>query len=179
VIADDTGAIGPRGQSWEGRRTAIIGVDPAMCCWKRRILLRMPLRAARDGWVCLPTPRSVFERGVDPTLPAACAGSGPTALLLQIAGGEAGPPRQVTRAEGEAGQGGSRGVGELAPQAVSRACSGRWCRDANVEALLGAVTGGLGGPRRKDGGVRRPPHRFDIRIEADLIEESRATARIR
>jgi phenylalanyl-tRNA synthetase beta chain len=42
--------------------------------------------------------------------------------------------------------------------------------DAEVEALLGAVTGGVESTA-EGWRVRRPLHRFDIRIEADLIEE--------
>ena len=106
-----------------------------------------------------------FERGVDPSLPP-IALERATALLLEIAGGEAGP------VAGDAG-------GE-APAAVE------WVslRRSRLARLLGATVSRRGG-RRDPGGdqraggsrraqgwrVRRPPHRFDIRIEEDLIEE--------
>jgi len=75
----------------------------------------------------------------------------------------------VTRAEGEAGQGGSREWVSLRRSRLS-SLLGAVVPDANVEALLGAVTGGVE-TTAEGWRVRRPPHRFDIRIEADLIEE--------
>jgi phenylalanyl-tRNA synthetase beta chain len=108
-----------------------------------------------------------FERGVDPTLPA-LALERATALLLQIADGEAGPT-QVTRAEAEGSQGEPREWVSLRRSRLS-SLLGVAVPDANVEALLGAVTGGVEATA-EGWRARRPPHRFDIRIEADLIEE--------
>jgi phenylalanyl-tRNA synthetase beta chain len=110
-----------------------------------------------------------FERGVDPTLPAVALERA-AALLLQIAGGEAGPV-QLT-------QGGDAVASLLAQQQTwvrlrrSRldALLGVAVPEAEVRSLLAAVTGEA--LATEDGWrVRRPPHRFDIRIEADLIEE--------
>jgi phenylalanyl-tRNA synthetase beta chain len=89
-------------------------------------------------------------------------------LLLQIADGAAGPT-QVTRAEPQTGQGEPEEWVSLRRGRLS-SLLGVAVPDANVEALLGAVTGGV--ETTADGWrARRPPHRFDIRIEADLIEE--------
>ncbi len=165
VIADDSGAIGLAG-IMGGRRTAISEST-------RDVLLEaahfapdaVAGRARRLGLFTDAAQR--FERGVDPSLPA-LALERATALLLQIAGGEAGPA-QVTRAEGAAGQGGSREWVSLRRSRLS-SLLGVVVPDANVEALLGAVTGGVE-TTAQGWRVRRPPHRFDIRIEADLIEE--------
>jgi phenylalanyl-tRNA synthetase beta chain len=165
VIADDSGAIGLAG-IMGGRRTAISEST-------RDVLLEaahfapdaVAGRARRLGLFTDAAQR--FERGVDPTLPA-LALERATALLLQIADGAAGPT-QVTRAEAQTGQG---EPGEWVSLRRGRLSSllGVAVPDANVEALLGAVTGGV--ETTADGWrVRRPPHRFDIRIEADLIEE--------
>jgi phenylalanyl-tRNA synthetase beta chain len=165
VIADASGAIGLAG-IMGGRRTAISEST-------RDVLLEaahfapdaVAGRARRLGLFTDAAQR--FERGVDPTLPA-LALERSTALLLQIAGGEAGPV-QVTRAEAEAGQSEPREWVSLRRSRLS-SLLGVVVPDANVEALLGAVTGAV--ETTADGWrTRRPPHRFDIRIEADLIEE--------
>jgi phenylalanyl-tRNA synthetase beta chain len=165
VIADDTGAIGLAG-IMGGRRTAISEST-------RDVLLEaahfapdaVAGRARRLGLFTDAAQR--FERGVDPTLPA-LALERATALLLQVAGGEAGPA-QVTRTHVEAGQG---EPGEWVNLRRVRLSSllGVAVPDESVEALLSAVTGGV---ETTPEGWRapRPPHRFDIRIEADLIEE--------
>jgi phenylalanyl-tRNA synthetase beta chain len=105
-----------------------------------------------------------FERGVDPSLPL-LALERATALLQKIAGGEAGPS-QVTRAPGADAPAGwvhlrrSR-LGKLLGSTVP---------DSEVQALMEAIAERV--ESTSDGWrVLRPPHRFDIRIEADLIEE--------
>src|SRR5260221_228737 len=165
VIADARGAIGLAGVMG-GRRTAISDST-------RDVLLEaahfapdaVAGRARRLGLFTDAAQR--FERGVDPTLPA-LALERATALLLQIAGGEAGPT-QVTRAEAEGSQGEPREWVSLRRSRLS-SLLGVAVPDANVAALLGAGTGGVettaGGWR-----ARRPVHRFDIRIHADPIEE--------
>ena len=165
VIADDSGAIGLAG-IMGGRRTAISGST-------RDVLLEaahfapdaVAGRARRLGLFTDAAQR--FERGVDPTLPA-LALERATALLLQIADGAAGPA-QVTRAEAEAGQSAPQEWVKLRRSRLS-SLLGVLVPDAEVEALLGAVTGGVESTA-EGWRVRRPPHRFDIRIEADLIEE--------
>jgi phenylalanyl-tRNA synthetase beta chain len=165
VIADDSGAIGLAG-IMGGRRTAISEST-------RDVLLEaahfapdaVAGRARRLGLFTDAAQR--FERGVDPTLPA-LALERATALLLQIADGAAGPA-QATRAEAEAGQGAPQEWVKLRRSRLS-SLLGVVVPDAEVEALLGAVTGGVESTA-EGWRVRRPPHRFDIRIEADLIEE--------
>jgi phenylalanyl-tRNA synthetase beta chain len=165
VIADDSGAIGLAG-IMGGRSTAISEST-------RDVLLEaahfapdaVAGRARRLGLFTDAAQR--FERGVDPTLPA-LALERATALLLQIAGGEAGPA-QVTRAEADALQGERREWVNLRRSRLS-SLLGAVVPDGDVAALLGAVTGGVE-TTAEGWRARRPPHRFDIRIEADLIEE--------
>ncbi len=107
-----------------------------------------------------------FERGVDPTLPA-LAIERATALLLEIAGGEAGPV-QVTRAAGD-GAGGDEGWVSLRRGRLAKLL-GASVPDDEAQAVLRAVSDRV--ETTPEGWrVRRPPHRFDIRIEEDLIEE--------
>jgi len=166
VIADEGGAIGLAG-IMGGRRTAISDSTSNVLLEAAHFAPDAVLgRARRLGLFTDAAQR--FERGVDPGLPA-LALERAAALLLRIAGGEAGPV-QVTRAV--------RPDGEQVepPQWVSLRRSrlesmlGAKVPDANVEALLAAVTGGVE-TTAEGWRARRPPHRFDIRIEADLIEE--------
>jgi phenylalanyl-tRNA synthetase beta chain len=109
-----------------------------------------------------------FERGVDPTLPA-LALERATALLMEIGGGQAGPV-QVTRPTGATAQAG--GAPEWVALRRSRVARllGAEVPDAEIRAVLAAIS-----ERVEDlpagWRVRRPAHRYDIRIEADLIEE--------
>ena len=104
-----------------------------------------------------------FERGVDPALQRRALERA-TALVEQICGGEAGPIVEVGRAPQHA--------------ATIR------LRHARVERLLGcaiparevpALLGRLGiETQAEDAGAWRarvPTHRYDLRIEADLVEE--------
>ena len=121
-----------------------------------------------------------FERGVDPSLPALALEQA-TALLLEIAGGEPGPV-QITRGNesrvvggGAAAGAGTTMVGvdegwvSLRRSKLSRLL-GASVPDAEVKALLTAVTGEVE-VTSEGWRVHRPAHRFDIRIEADLVEE--------
>jgi phenylalanyl-tRNA synthetase beta chain len=107
-----------------------------------------------------------FERGVDPCLPAAAIERA-TALLVGIVGGEPGP-LQVTRAAAD-GAAGAEGWVSLRRTRLAKLL-GVSVPDDEVHAVLCAVSDRVeatpAGWR-----VRRPPHRFDIRIEEDLIEE--------
>lgn len=105
-----------------------------------------------------------FERGVDPTLPRQAIELA-SRLIVQIAGGKAGPLSLVERAQ------------DLpAPQPVSLRRArllrvlGMQVEDARVEALLRAL--GMDVEAVDDGWrVTAPSRRFDIAIEEDLIEE--------
>jgi phenylalanyl-tRNA synthetase beta chain len=164
VIADSRGAIGVAG-IMGGRRTAI-------CESTSDILLEaahfapdaIAGRARRLGLFTDAAQR--FERGVDPTLPSVAIERA-TALLLAIVGGEPGP-LQVTRA---AAGGAAGGEGWVSLRRVRLArLLGTAVPDDEVRAVMSAISDRL--ETTPDGWrVRKPPHRFDIRIEEDLIEE--------
>ena len=103
-----------------------------------------------------------FERGVDPQLQLRALERA-TELLLQIAGGKAGPITQAgspARAERPIRLRAAR-VERVIGYAISR---------TNVERVLKALS--IANTRIKDGWIVTPPsYRFDIRIEEDLIEE--------
>jgi phenylalanyl-tRNA synthetase beta chain len=123
-----------------------------------------------------------FERGVDPSLPAIALEQA-TALLREIAGGEPGPV-QITRGNESrvvgAAAAWTTGVGTTAVRGDEGWVSLRRSKlsrllgvsvpDAEVKALLTAVTGEVE-VTEEGWRARRPAHRFDIRIEADLVEE--------
>ena len=103
-----------------------------------------------------------FERGVDPTLPERAMARA-SQLLVELAGATAGP---VTAA-----------CAALPPRATVR------LREARADAVIGVCLGGkaitgildrLGLAHQRNGEawtVTVPPHRFDLAIEEDLIEE--------
>lgn len=105
-----------------------------------------------------------FERGVDPQLPA-IAIEYATSLLLELAGGQAGPV-QISDVAGA--------LGTPQPIALRRARIARVLGvsidDAEVERILRAL--GMDVAAAGDGWqVTAPSRRFDIAIEEDLIEE--------
>ena len=164
VIADARGAIGAAGVMG-GRRTAISDAT-------RDVILEaahfapdaIAGRARRLGLFTDAAQR--FERGVDPTLPA-LAIERATALLVEIVGGEPAPV-QVTRAAA----GGATGVAEWVRLRRSRLSRllGVSVPDDEVHAVLCAVSDRV--ETTSDGWrVQRPLHRFDLRIEEDLVEE--------
>jgi len=162
VIADASGAIGLAGIM--GARGTAIGDATTEVLLESAHFAPDAVagRARRLGLFTDAAQR--FERGVDPTLPA-LALERATALLKEIAGGEAGPS-QVTLAND----------GGRAEEWVSLRRSrltrllGSSVADSEVHSLMAAITDDV--EATPDGWcVHRPPHRFDIRIEADLIEE--------
>jgi phenylalanyl-tRNA synthetase beta chain len=164
VIADARGAIGVAGVMG-GRRTAI---SEATC----DVLLEsahfspqaVAGRARRLGLFTDAAQR--FERGVDPTLPA-LAIERATALLVSIVGGEPGPVQVTRAAAGSAAE--PSGWVNLRRARLARLL-GVSVPDEEVHAVLAAVSDRVeataAGWR-----VHQPPHRFDIGIEEDLIEE--------
>jgi phenylalanyl-tRNA synthetase beta chain len=164
VIADESGAIGLAG-IMGGKATAIGDATTEVLLEAAHFTpAGVAGRARRLGLFTDAAQR--FERGVDPTLPA-LAIERATALLREIAGGEAGPT-QITRAEGR-----STGTPDewvsLRRSRLARLL-GASVADGEVQAILGAITDRV---ESEPAGwrVRRPPHRFDVRIEEDLIEE--------
>jgi phenylalanyl-tRNA synthetase beta chain len=164
VIADARGAIGLAGVMG-GRATAISDST-------RDVLLEaahfapdaVAGRARRLGLFTDAAQR--FERGVDPTLPPAAIERA-TALLVAIVGGEPGPV-QVARAAAGAAAGAEEWV-SLRRARLAKLL-GVSVPDGDVHAVLAAVSGRVE-TTAEGWRVRKPPHRFDIRIEEDLIEE--------
>ena len=163
VIADASGAIGLAG-IMGGRRTAISESTTDVLLESAHFAPdAVSGRARRLGLFTDAAQR--FERGVDPTLPA-IAIERATALLTACAGGQPGPV-QVTR--------GCTTTPSDEPWVPLR--RGRLARllgtpvpDDEVHAILAAISARIE-TTAEGWRVRKPPHRFDIRIEADLIEE--------
>ena len=106
-----------------------------------------------------------FERGVDPTGQARAVERA-TELLLAIAGGKAGPLNTV-EVDGRVGS--SRPSVRLRRARLERLL-GTSIPDAEVVDILERL--GFAVTADDDGWYAEPPsHRFDIEIEADLIEE--------
>jgi phenylalanyl-tRNA synthetase beta chain len=163
VIADARGAIGLAGVMG-GRGTAISDSTSDVLLESAHFAPdAIAGRARRLGLFTDAAQR--FERGVDPTLPP-LALERATALLVGIVGGEPGPV-QVTRAAARAD--GAEDWVSLRRTRLARLL-GVSVPDDEVHAVLSAVSGRV--ETTADGWrVRKPPHRFDIRIEEDLIEE--------
>ncbi len=105
-----------------------------------------------------------FERGVDPTLPRQAIERA-TALLIEIAGGSAGPVVEAVAAE-------HLPVRAAVPLRRSRLrrILGVGVADSEVGRILESL--GMQVSATADGWIARPPSaRFDIAIEEDLIEE--------
>jgi phenylalanyl-tRNA synthetase beta chain len=173
VIADARGPIGLAG-IMGGRRTAISDTTGDVLLEAAHFAPdAIAGRARRFGLFTDAGQR--FERGVDPTLPA-LAIERATALLLEIVGGEPGPV-QVTRAAGTAG------AADADSDSVADARGWVSLRRARLEKMLGvsvpddevrAVMAAISDrveTTAEGWRVHKPPHRFDIRIEEDLIEE--------
>ncbi|HEY2677416.1 MAG TPA: phenylalanine--tRNA ligase subunit beta [Steroidobacteraceae bacterium] len=164
VIADAGGAIGLAG-IMGGRATAISDTTSDVLLESAHFTPdAVAGRARRLGLFTDAAQR--FERGVDPTL-AAQAIERATKLLLDCAGGAPGPV-QVTRGRSSAALESVAWVG-LRRNRVTRLL-GAPVPDDEVQAVLGAISERV--ETAPEGWrVQKPSHRFDIRIEADLIEE--------
>jgi phenylalanyl-tRNA synthetase beta chain len=167
VIADASGAIGLAGVMG-GRATAISAATVDVLLESAHFTPdAVAGRARRLGLFTDAAQR--FERGVDPSL-GAVAIERATGLLTQCAGGAPGPT-QVTRIAG-------RTEHPSAPEhhwlrlrraRVTRLL-GDTVPDADVQTVLAAVSDRV--EATADGWrVHKPTHRFDFKIEADLIEE--------
>jgi phenylalanyl-tRNA synthetase beta chain len=163
VIADASGAIGLAG-IMGGRRTAISDSTTDVLLESAHFTPdAVSGRARRLGLFTDAAQR--FERGVDPTLPA-IAIERATALLQACVGGAPGPV-QVTRGAAAAPR--DEPWVPLRRDRVTRLL-GTPVPDGDVRAVLDAISEAV--EITPDGWrVRKPAHRFDIRIEADLIEE--------
>jgi phenylalanyl-tRNA synthetase beta chain len=165
VIADGRGAIGLAG-IMGGRRTAISDSTSDVLLESAHFAPdAVAGRARRLGLFTDAAQR--FERGVDPSLPPVALERA-TALLVGIVGGEPGPV-QVTRAGAGAATGTEEEWVRLRRTRLAKLL-GVSVPDEEVRAVLSAVSDRVEATT-EGWRVRRPPHRFDIRIEEDLIEE--------
>jgi phenylalanyl-tRNA synthetase beta chain len=160
LIADDRGGIALAGVMG-GDETAV-GADTTAIFFESAFFAPVSVaRYARSLGIQTESSQR-FERGVDPQLQRHALERA-TELLLEIAGGKAGP---VT----EAG-------GPPRPEKPIRLRTGRVDRvigyavsRVQVERALKALS--MSAKRTKDGWMVTPPsYRFDIQIEEDLIEE--------
>ncbi len=162
VIADARGAIGLAG-IMGGRATAISDSTVDVLLESAHFVPdAVSGRARRLGLFTDAAQR--FERGVDPNL-AAIAIERASALLMQCAGGAPGPV-QLSRAAAATAE--NHWV-TLRRDRVTRLL-GVAVPDNEVHAVISAISDRV---EAMSGGwrVQKPAHRFDIRIEADLIEE--------
>jgi phenylalanyl-tRNA synthetase beta chain len=162
VIADEAGPVGLAGIM--GGKATAIGDDTTDVLLEAAHFTPDAVagRARRLGLLTDAAQR--FERGVDPTLPA-LAMERATALLLEIAGGQAGPVQIAHAAGGDARE---EWV-SLRRERLSRIL-GASIPDGEVAGILGGITSRV--EAQSDGWrVLRPAHRFDVRVEEDLIEE--------
>jgi phenylalanyl-tRNA synthetase beta chain len=164
VIADASGAIGLAG-IMGGRATAISDATTEVLLESAHFVPdAVAGRPRRLGLFTDAAQR--FERGVDPTL-GAQAIERATALLMSCAGGVPGPV-QVTRGQSSAALEAGTWVG-LRRERVTRLL-GAPVPDDEIHAVLSAISGRVE-VTAEGWRVQKPAHRFDIRIEADLIEE--------
>ena len=162
VIADDTGAIGMAGIM--GGESTAVGESTTRVFLEAAFFAPDVIagRARRFGMHTDAALR--FERGVDPVHQARAIERA-TALLVEIAGGTPGPvDEQACVTE----------LPTVEPVALRRrrlaTVLGVEIDDADTEALLGGL--GMTASQTDEGWlVTAPPARFDIAIEADLIEE--------
>jgi len=163
VIADGSGAIGLAG-IMGGRATAISDSSIDVLLESAHFTPdAVAGRARRLGLFTDAAQR--FERGVDPSLPP-IALERATELLMECAGGAPGPIKVTRTAQVSAS---ADPWVRLRRDRVTRLL-GAAVPDEEVHGVLGAISDRL--ETTSDGWhVHRAPHRFDIRIEADLIEE--------
>lgn len=162
VIADAEGAVGMAGVMG-GART-MCGADTVDVLFEAAFFTPAAIagRGRRHGLVTDAQQR--FERGVDPAHQERAVERA-TQLLLQIAGGEAGPTH-VAQADDQLPR---RMEVPLRRERITRLL-GTVIADNDVKATLESL--GMRVLASETGWLVTPPsHRFDISIEADLIEE--------
>ncbi|HET7811085.1 MAG TPA: phenylalanine--tRNA ligase subunit beta [Steroidobacteraceae bacterium] len=162
VIADDAGPAG-MGGVMGGERTACTA-DTTDVLFEAAFFPPAAIagRGRRYGLVTDAGQR--FERGVDPAHQERAIERA-TALLLQIAGGRAGPTHVVQDSAAL-----PRRVEVALRRDRIRKLLGTQIADNDVKATLESL--GMRVLAQADGWLVTPPsHRFDINIEADLVEE--------
>ncbi len=170
VIADDSGPIGLAG-IMGGRSTAISDATTDLLLEAAHFTPgAIAGRARRLGLFTDAAQR--FERGVDPALPP-LAIERATALLLAIVGGEPGPvviARTEPAHEAAAAAAARKGASVSLRRSRLTRLLGCTVPDADALALLAAISEHVE-PTPDGWRVTVPSHRFDLKIEADLIEE--------
>jgi phenylalanyl-tRNA synthetase beta chain len=162
LIADDSGPIGMAGVM--GGKGSSITADVTDVLLEVAFFAPQSIigRARRHGLQTDASQR--FERGVDPQGQGAAMDRA-TALLLQLCGGAAGPVREIVD---------GKSLPVRAPVLLRRArlalLTGADIPDADVELSLHALGMNVR-PHAQGWQVSPPSWRFDIAIEADLIEE--------
>jgi phenylalanyl-tRNA synthetase beta chain len=166
VVADGSGAVGLAG-IMGGRPTAISNETTDVLLEAAHFTpAAIAGRARRLGLFTDAAQR--FERGVDPGLPVQAIERA-TALLLEIVGGEPGP---VLSAAAPAPAADTRTAAAHVSLRRSRLTRllGVAVPDGEVLAVLAGISEQV--EATADGWrVKVPTHRFDLKIEADLIEE--------
>ncbi len=164
VIADASGPIGLAG-IMGGRSTAISAATSDVLLEAAHFSPSAIAGRARAFGLFTDAAQR-FERGVDPSMPAPAIERA-TALLLAIVAGDPGPVQVTRAAAGAATQ--AQGWVSLRSARLAKLL-GVSVPDQEVHAVLSAVSDRV---EAAPGGWRlhQPPHRFDIRIEEDLIEE--------
>jgi phenylalanyl-tRNA synthetase beta chain len=162
VIADASGAIGVAGVMG-GRRTAISDSTADVLLEAAHFIPQAVAgRARRLGLFTDAAQR--FERGVDPSLPAHAIERA-TALLTACAGGRPGPVQLAQRSASAAPDLWIR----LRRERLARLL-GEDVPDPATQGVLQAISDRVEATH-EGWRLRKPPHRFDLRIEEDLIEE--------
>ena len=162
VIADDGGAVGLAGVMG-GERTAV-SADTTDIFFEAAFFAPAAIAGRGRRWGLVTDASQRFERGVDPSQQRR-AMSRAIGLLRSIAGGKPGPVTFVQSAEHQP----SRPAVSLRRSRLQRLL-GVGIADARVASTLTALQMKVAA-QPEGWEATPPPHRFDITIEADLIEE--------
>jgi phenylalanyl-tRNA synthetase beta chain len=161
LITDGAGPVGIAG-IMGGQRTAV-SAETADVFLEAAYFAPEAVIGRAMRWSLTTDASQRFERGVDPSQQERAAERA-TALLLSIAGGQAGPISVEASEHLPA-----RPAVTLRRQQLARLL-GVGFEDAQVRASLEGLQMRVE-PMEEGWRVTPPPHRFDIAIEADLIEE--------
>lgn len=162
LITDGDGPVGAAG-IMGGERTSV-SPETTDVFFEVAYFAPEAIRGRGRRWGLITDASQRYERGVDPQVPERAVERA-TALLLAIAGGRPGPVTSVLAPEHQP----QRAPVRLRRNQLERLL-GTPIDAARVDATLSAL--GMQVRTSADGWEVTPPsHRFDIAIEADLIEE--------
>jgi phenylalanyl-tRNA synthetase beta chain len=162
VIADGTGSVGLAG-IMGGARTSVTAATRNVF-FEAAFFAPDAIRGRARKYGLNTDAAHRFERGVDPTEQQRAIERA-TELLQAIAGGRAGPTRIVARKAKLP----ARACIDLSPERIE-ALLGHRLAPRRVEGILKRLDMSVA-KRGKGWSVTPPAFRFDLRIEADLIEE--------